>query len=171
MSFLRLCVAQVIIRPAAFEADGEQVMSLFREYFEWVKSEQGIDLGFQNIEAKLKSLPGAFSPPEGCLLLAGIDGQVAGCVALRSLDAGICEMKRMYVRPAFRGKGIGRALGGQVIREARSRGYRLMRLDTADTMKAAQELYNSLGFERTQPYYELPPDILERAVFMELALR
>lgn len=159
------------MRPAASEAEWEQVKSLFREYFEWVRSEQGIDLSFQNIEAELNSLPGAFSPPDGCLLLAEIDGHIAGCVALRPLEAGICEMKRMYIRPAYRGKGIGRALGEQIIREAGSRGYQLMRLDTADTMKAAQVLYGSLGFKRTQPYYELPPDILERAVFMELSLR
>lgn len=153
------------------EADWESVKELFREYFAWVRSEQGIDLSFQHAEEELRSLPGAFSPPAGCLLLAEMDGQVAGCVALRPLEAKVCEMKRLYVRPGFRGKGIGRTLGEQILREARDRGYHAMRLDTADTMTEAQSLYRALGFKQIDPYYDLPPEILKRAVFFEYSLR
>jgi ribosomal protein S18 acetylase RimI-like enzyme len=159
------------IRLAVSEEDWDQIKSLFREYFEWISHDQGIDLSFQGIKDELKSLPGAFSPPDGCMLLAEIDGHAVGCVALRPLDAHICEMKRMYVRPEHRGKGVGRTLGEQIIREAESRGYHLMRLDTANSMKAAQALYSSLGFKPTQQYYDLPPDIANRAVFMELYLQ
>jgi putative acetyltransferase len=158
------------IRAAVSEEDWEQIKVLFKEYYTWISLEQGIDLSFQGIEEELNSLPGAFSPPNGCMLIAEIDGLPVGCVALRPLDTSICEMKRMYVRPAYRGLGIGKALGEQIIREAKSRGYQLMRLDTADTMKTAQGLYKSLGFKLTQQYYDLPPDILKRAVFMELSL-
>lgn len=158
------------IHPAVSDEDWTQVKGLFRQYFEWIRSEQGIDLSFQGIEDELKSLPGAFSPPEGCMLVAEIDGIIAGCVALRPLETNICEMKRMFVSPECRGKGIGKALGEQIIQEAKNRGYRSMRLDTADTMKTAQGLYHSLGFKLIGQYYELPPDILKRAVFMELNL-
>jgi putative acetyltransferase len=159
------------IRPAVSEEDLDQIKMLFREYFEWISHDQGIDLSFQGIEDELKSLPGAFSSPDGCMLLAEIDGHAAGCVALRPLDPQICEMKRMYVRPGYRAKGIGRALGEQIIQEAKSKGYHLIRLDTANTMKAAQGLYSSLGFKPTPQYYDLPADILERAIFMELLLK
>ena len=159
------------IRLAVSEEDWDQIKMLFREYFEWISHDQGIDLSFQGIEDELKLLPGAFSPPGGCMLLAEIEGHTAGCVALRPLDVGICEMKRMYVKPEYRAKGMGRALGEQIIREAKSRGYQSMRLDTANTMKAAQGLYSSLGFKPTRQYYDLPPDILKRAVFMELSIQ
>lgn len=159
------------IREPVSEADWGSVKELIREYFDWVHREQGIDLNFQGIEQELASLPGAFSPPAGCLLLAESGDQVAGCVALRPLEAGICEMKRMYVRPQFRGKGIGKALGEQIIREARIRHYHTMRLDTADTMTDAQSLYRALGFQQTEAYYDLPPEVLKRAVFLELCLR
>jgi ribosomal protein S18 acetylase RimI-like enzyme len=158
------------IRLAISEEDWDQIKSLFREYFDWIHHDQGIDLSFQGIEDELKSLPGAFSPPDGCMLLAEIDGHTAGCVALRPLSTQVCEMKRMYVKPEYRGRSIGRALGEQIIWEAKSRGYRFMRLDTANTMEAAQGFYRSLGFKPTQQYYDLPPDILKRAVFMELSL-
>ncbi len=153
------------------EEDWELVKELFREYFDWVHREQGIDLNYQGIDEELASLPGAFSPPAGCLLLAECEGEAAGCVALRPLEAGICEMKRMYVRPQFRKMGIGKALGEQIIREAGNRGYHTMRLDTADTMTAAQSLYRALGFQPTGAYYDLPPEVLKRAVFMEMCLQ
>jgi putative acetyltransferase len=159
------------IRVAVSDEDWKQVKSLFREYFEWIRHDQGIDLSFQGIEGELKALPGAFSPPGGCMLLAEVDGIVAGCVALRPLDSSICEMKRMYVNPEYRVKGLGRALGEQIILEAKNMGYQFMRLDTANTMKAAQSLYSSLGFKPIEQYYDLPPDILERAIFMELPLQ
>jgi ribosomal protein S18 acetylase RimI-like enzyme len=104
------------------------------------------------------------------MLLAEINGLAGGCVGLRPLDAQTCEMKRMYVKPDFRGKGIGRLLGEQIIQQAKERGYQSMRLDTADTMHAAQGLYRSLGFKQIHQYYNLPVDVLQRAVFMELSL-
>jgi ribosomal protein S18 acetylase RimI-like enzyme len=159
------------IRLAVSDEDWDQIKGLFREYFEWINQDQGIDLSFQGIEDELKSLPGAFSPPDGCMLLAEIDGHTAGCVGLRPLDAKICEMKRMYVKPEYRAKGIGKILGEQIIHEAKSKGYHLMRLDTANTMKAAQGLYSLLGFKPARQYYDLPPDILVRAIFMELSLQ
>jgi putative acetyltransferase len=158
------------IRSAASEEDWDQIKGLSREYFEWISRDLGIDMSFQGIEDELESLPGAFSSQDGCVLLAESDGHLAGCVALRPLGTPICEMKRMYVRPEYRSKGIGRALGERIIGEATSRGYRVMRLDTANTMRVAQGLYSSLGFRPTQQPYDLPPDILERAVVMELAL-
>jgi carbonic anhydrase len=158
------------IRVAVTKEDWEQIKNLFREYMEWIRDKQNIDLSFQGIEDELRSLPGTYSPPEGCTLLAEVDGQIAGCVALRPFDSHSCEMKRMFVRPAFRRLGLGKALAEQIIQEAKSRGYHLMRLDTADTMQAAQELYRSMGFKPAQQYYDLPPEILKRAVFMELPL-
>jgi ribosomal protein S18 acetylase RimI-like enzyme len=161
----------VKIRFAVSDEDWKQVKSLFIEYFEWIKHDQGIDLSFQGIEGELKELPGAFSPPAGCMLLAEADDVVVACVALRPLDASICEMKRIYVKPEYRAKGLGRALGEQIIQEAKSMGYQLMRLDTANTMIAAQKLYSKLGFKPIEQYYDLPSDILERAIFMELFLQ
>src|SRR5512135_705272 len=122
------------IRPAVSEEDWQQARTLFREYFEWVRREQGIDLSFQGIQDELSSLPGAYSQPRGCLLLAQAKNQLAGCVAIRPLEAGVCELKRMYVRPAFRGQGLGQALCEQIIQQARDKGYLVIRLDTADTM-------------------------------------
>jgi putative acetyltransferase len=145
------------IRPAVSDEDWAEIKGLFREYFDGFRGEQGIDLNFQDAEAELKALPGKYSPPAGCMLLAEVDGHVAGCVALRPLDARTCELKRMYVRPEYRAKGVGRALGEQIIREAKSRGYELMRLDTADTMTVAQKLYHSLGFTSGPQYYDVPP--------------
>lgn len=159
---------QIWIAASADELD--QVKNLFRQYFTWVSQEHGIDLGFQGIEAELNSLPGAFASPAGCLLLAEMDGCLAGCVALRPLTQDVCEMKRMYVLPEFRGKGVGKALGERIIQEAKNRRYHAIRLDTADTMHSAQGLYRSLGFIPVQRYYELPADVAKRAVFMELAL-
>ena len=146
----------------------EHVRALFREYFGWVKNDHGINLGYQHVEAELAALPGHYAPPAGRLLLA-LDGEKpAGCIAIRPMEEGACELKRMYVRPEYRGRGLGRTLAQAVLQEAREIGYRLVRLDTADTMLPAQHLYASLGFRRTQPYYDAPPDILQRAVFMEL---
>lgn len=158
------------IRSAVSEEDLNQVKVLFREYFEWIRREQGIDLSFQGVEKELESLPGDFSPPAGCILVAEVDGQVAGCVALRPLDDHICEMKRMFIKPEHRARGLGKALGEAIIQEARIIGYEFMRLDTADSMAAAQGLYSSLGFKPIGQYYEIPPEILKRAVFMELPI-
>lgn len=144
----------------AFEA----VRKLFAEYAETL----GIDLAFQNFSQELAELPGKFAPPHGCLLLVLVDGQPAGCVALRPSSDGICEMKRMYVRPAYRQGGLGRALAEQIILAAQRRGYRRMRLDTiSPLMDKALALYRSLGFVNVPPYCENP---YPGAQFLELSL-
>jgi len=141
----------------------EDARMLFKEY----ASGLGVDLCFQDFEHELKELPGEYSEPNGCILLAFVNSELAGCVALRPFSPGVCEMKRMYVRPTFRGKGIGLALAQDVIREARNRGYRKMRLDSLPTMKEALALYRSLGFREIDAYR---PNPIEGAIYMELTL-
>jgi ribosomal protein S18 acetylase RimI-like enzyme len=141
----------------------KQVRELFLEYADSL----GIDLGFQNFNSELKNIPGEYALPEGCILLAMYEEQAVGCVALRKIDENICEMKRLYVKPDFKGKGIGRNLASAIIKEAKNRGYRFMRLDTLPTMKQAISLYRSLGFYSIEPYRFNP---IEGAMYMELNL-
>jgi ribosomal protein S18 acetylase RimI-like enzyme len=143
--------------------DLPEVRNLFVEY----AGSLGIDLDFQGFDEELADLPGQYAPPEGCLLLALWKGQVAGCVALRKFSPGLCEMKRLYTKPQFRGLGIGRAMCEEVIGWARRSGYERMRLDTLPSMEEAKDLYRSLGFREIEPYRFNP---VEGASFMELAL-
>lgn len=148
---------------AECEADLGQVRELFKEY----AASLNFDLCFQGFEQELAELPGEYAPPDGRLLLGLYETQIAGCVALRKIGDGVCEMKRLYVRPEFRGKGIGKSLTLAIIDEARKIGYARMRLDTVPSMKEAIEVYHSLGFMRIEPYRVNP---IQGAIFMELAL-
>jgi putative acetyltransferase len=156
--------APIRIVHARTPGDIEEARRLFREY----ETSLGIDLCFQNFEQELAELPGRYAPPRGALLLArGEENAIAGCVALRPLGEEICEMKRLYVRDAFRGRGAGRLLAEEVIGEARRIGYRRMRLDTLPSMRRAIPLYRSLGFTDIAPYTQNP---VEGALFLEKEL-
>lgn len=150
-------------RPSVNSLELARVRELFLEYVAWLN----VDLGFQGFDAELAGLPGAYARPDGRLLLAMHDGQASGCIALRRLDARTGEVKRLWVRPAFRGSGIGRVLGERIVAEAREAGYEKLVLDTLSTMDAAMALYRSLGFRDTAPYY---PNPLPGAVYMGLDL-
>jgi GNAT superfamily N-acetyltransferase len=146
--------------------ESEEQTQTARQLFEEYASSIGISLCFQNFDQELAALPGKYSPPSGRLLLAYLDGELAGCVALRSVDTTRCEMKRLFLRPAFRGSGLGRVLVEAIITEARTVGYKSMLLDTLPgRMDSAIALYKRIGFEEIAPYYNNPvPD----AKFMEL---
>jgi putative acetyltransferase len=146
------------------ESQVEQVRELFLEYARSL----GFSLCFQNFDQELANLPGDYSPPHGRLLLAEFEGELAGCVALHKLENEICEMKRLYLRPQFRGKGLGRALATRIIAEARDLGYSRLRLDTVESaMQDAVAMYLKLGFRKIDPYCENP---MPSALYMELVL-
>lgn len=136
--------------------DYDLVREIFREY----AASLPVDLAFQDFERELATLPGDYASPRGALLLARVNGLVAGCCALRPLDTAdypnACEMKRLYVRPAFRGQGLGRQLAAAALDAARVGGYDHVLLDTLDDMEAARALYKDLGFEEIPPYYHNP---------------
>ena len=154
----------------------QRSQELFAEFKAWdleTSGRMGLDvdtlLEFDYKEG-LNELLAEFAPPSGRLLLATFDGQVAGCAGLRRLSSEIGEMKRVYVRPAFRRKGVGKALIEALIAEARLIGYRKLRLETAGFMEGAQALYRSLGFDLIEPYREIPDVMKDLGVFMELNL-
>ena len=152
------------IAQAESAAELAAARELFLEYAEAL----GVDLAFQGFDAEAAGLPGRYATPEGRLLLARVDERVAGCVALRRLGADLGEMKRLYVRPGFRGGAIGRGLAEAIIAEARLTGYRGVRLDTLPSMSAARSLYRSLGFREIEPYTANP---VAGTAFLELTLR
>jgi ribosomal protein S18 acetylase RimI-like enzyme len=150
---------EIAIRPAGAD-EMATVRALFREYADWLQ----VDLCFQGFEAELAGLPGAYRPPGGGVWLAetiggeGASGELAGVVALRPIDGARGEMKRLWVRPGFRGLGLGRRLAETVIEAARRAGYRHLCLDTLEQMQAAHGLYRQLGFGDITPYYDNPLD-------------
>ena len=155
---------QITVIQATLPEHIEEIRNLFLEYGRSL----GFSLCFQSFDDELAGLPGAYAPPSGRLLLARYSGHAAGCIALRELDAGICEMKRLYVRPEDRGHGLGLMLVERLIAEARAIGYERMRLDTIESdMKDAVALYRRMGFREITPYSSVP---IESALWMELTL-
>src|SRR5947209_2684147 len=151
------------ISEAQWPDDRAVVEALFREYVASLAE----DISFQNVDDELSALPGKYARPGGVVLIARDDARAAGTVAYRMGEPGVCEMKRLYVRPAFRGSGLGRELGNELIEDARARGYRTMLLDTLASMSSARALYRDLGFTPVAPYYDNP---LPGVMYMALEL-
>lgn len=152
------------IRASSFPADRPAIAQLFRAYAATLP----VEFCTQGFDEEIAALPGEYAPPLGALLVArDADGAALGCVAMRPLEAGVCEMKRLYVTPEGRGKGVGKALVCALIDAARAAGHREMRLDTLEHMREAQALYRALGFVEIAPYNDNPPDV---TLFMSLKL-
>lgn len=154
-----------------------QVQELFAEYFEFLRTD--VDTDFDDLndvpqlsgyEAELAGLPGKYAPPDGRLLIAQHEGEIAGCVAFYKFSDGVCEIKRLWTRPQFRGQKVGRALIERLIEEARSSGYSSIILSTVDILKEAQSLYRSVGFELTAPYFDGSEAMMAHEIFMKLDL-
>jgi len=148
----------------------QQIKDLFREYYEFLAHDHGLDISYQGIEDELATMPGKFTAPKGRLIMAFKLEQPIGCAALRPIDEQACELKRMYVLPQFRGQGVGKSLAKYLIQEARKIGYKIIRLDTGNFLTTAITLYEGLGFKQIPPYNDVPEDIRQIAIFMELAL-
>lgn len=153
---------EIEIRPAYDEI--QKIKGLFAEYTQSL----GVNLDFQDYAKELEQLPGRYNFPEGRLYIALADGQPAGCVAMRKIDAAFCEMKRLYVKCEFRGQKMGKMLANQIIQDAIELEYEFMLLDTFGSLKSAVKLYERLGFYEIDPYYDNP---LENVVYMQLELK
>jgi ribosomal protein S18 acetylase RimI-like enzyme len=152
----------------ALQVESPEQIAAIRELFLEYAQSLGFSLCFQSFDKELAELPGNYAAPEGRLLLATCEGQSAGCVALHKLDHEICEMKRLYVRPEFRGKGLGKILAERIIGEAHQIGYKQLRLDTVEPlMRTAVKMYRTLGFREIPPYR---PNPIEGALYMEISL-
>jgi putative acetyltransferase len=161
-------VSSAVKNLSVFQTESPAHIAQARELFLEYTQSLGFSLCFQNFDQELASLPGDYIPPDGRLLLAEWQGQPAGCIAMHKLGEGVCEMKRLYLRPQFRGKGLGRILAERIIAEAREIGYRHMRLDTVGpVMKDAVALYRRLGFKEIAPYCTNP---MPGTLYMELEL-
>lgn len=155
----------IALREAISAPDIKTIRELFTEYQTWLQ----FSLCFQGFDKELAELPGKYAPPLGRLYLAESQGEICGCVALRPMDdAGVCEMKRLFVREPFRGRGIGRMLTERIVADARRIGYHTMRLDTLQRMEEARALYQQLGFTEIPAYYNNP---LDEVVYLELTLQ
>ncbi len=164
---------QISIDQIETEEQVDAVRSLVREFTDFASTqdpEAKSGHAFKGLEEQLAALPGIFGPPDGAFLLATVNGAPAGCVAFFSRGDGVCEVKRMYVRPELRGLGLGKRLTRSLIELARARGYRKMVLDTFHTFKAAQGIYASAGFVECAPTMDLPAHYEGKVVFMELVL-
>jgi GNAT superfamily N-acetyltransferase len=166
-----------IVEPAR-PAELDDVWSLMRAFVAWHRARHVEDIALieryfdqRAFDEELAGLPGKYARPHGRLLLAYVDGKPAGCVALRGLGDGICEMKRMFVPETLRGRGVGRALAARIIAEGKDAGYRAMRLDTSRHQNEAMRLYENAGFRRIPPYYDLADDVKDWLVFFELPLQ
>jgi ribosomal protein S18 acetylase RimI-like enzyme len=152
----------------ALQAESPDQIATIRELFLEYAQSLGFSLCFQGFDQELAGLPGDYTPPAGCLILATQGGKAAGCVALHRLDDEHCEMKRLYVRPQFRGRGLGRHLAERIIADARQIGYKYLRLDTVEpVMRTAVAMYRGLGFVEIAPYR---PNPIDGALYMELEL-
>jgi ribosomal protein S18 acetylase RimI-like enzyme len=161
-------VSSVVKTFSFVQAESPAQIAQARELFLEYAQSLGFSLCFQSFDRELAGLPGDYAPPAGRLLLAEIEGQLAGCVALHKLEDGICEMKRLYLRPQFRGKRLGRALADRIIAKARQIGYQRIRLDTVEpVMKDAVAMYRKVGFREIPPYRANP---IDGVLYMELEL-
>jgi putative acetyltransferase len=161
-------VSSVVKTLTLTQAESPSHLAQARELFLEYAQSLGFSLCFQNFDKELAELPGDYAPPKGRLLLAECEGQLAACIALHKLDPGTCEMKRLYLRPQFRGQGLGRALAEHIMSEARQIGYQRMRLDTVEPiMKDAVAMYRKLGFKEIAPYCSNP---IAGALYMEIIL-
>jgi len=168
---------RTIISEATTRAELDEARALIRGFVAWARLRYAEEITFveryfdeASFEAELSGLPGKYARPGGRLLLARDDGRAVGCVALRDLGQGVCEMKRLYVDPACQAKGVGKSLVLALIAEAKKAGYSKMRLDTGPKQIEAQALYQRIGFSFIEPYSEMPDELRSWLVFMELDL-